>query len=255
MALTIEKEPTNPCFSKNIVAYQVDTDSDLAVKCRVWVEDTPHSDTWTFLTEIKAIPNSNGECFFYLADLLEEDVLQYDKPDVVDTLAICLNSSRRIKCNFFEYDPSALELVEEFYHKLSDKITNSELPISTALESGEDYVLVLDTEIDSGDLSNLPSIELDSAGVNQQFTLLYDLGDQLWYDITNISHAHDEINLPGFTKATLYKGVKPTITASDIRAVLLGGYFETDLENATFERTPDGIIVTTPDGIGVNWLF
>lgn len=253
MSLTIQKEPTSPAFSKAIVAYQVETDTKLAVHARVWVEDTPYSTTWTHIAELKSIPNESGECTFYLEGLLENDILDYDLPDLVNPSGVCNKVSRRIKIEFYEYDPSDLSLIEEYYHTSSDKQTNSELQISEPLTTGEDYILILET-----DLVNppTPSVELDSAGVNQAFTKLYDLGDEVWYEIIGISQDHDEINLPGYTKAKLFAGTKPVVTEpANPRTVLLSGNFFTDLENTTFERTPDGIIITTPDGIGVRYLF
>ena len=139
MAITLTKEPTNPCFSKNVIAYKVHTDTTLAVIGRLWVETSPYSETYEFVSDIKAIPDADGYCYYYLQQLLEEDVLRYDKPSFSQTAAVMPNICRRFKMEFYEYDPTDLTLVNEVFG--DDSFANL---IPTPLTTGQDYVVILD---------------------------------------------------------------------------------------------------------------
>ncbi|REE01104.1 hypothetical protein [Marinoscillum furvescens] len=219
MAITIiSQQPTDPCFSKNVVAWKVSTTNKHAVVCRLFVETSPHSGTYEFVTALKAWPDSNSQCTFYVHDLLEADVLNYDAPVFFDDDVVMANTSRRIKCEFYEDDPAQLELVEEIYHEDSDEETLSWVDI-TALETGEDYIVVLETD------QVFASLRTRSGASTQNFNKLYELGDELWLDTTDIAAGtYDELEVPGYTNATIYKGLKYTIVTSDVVAVLLGGY-------------------------------
>lgn len=215
MALTLTQEPTLPCFSKNVIAYQVTTDTTLVVKARLFVESAPYSDTWEFYTEIKAYPDEDGNCYFYLQDLMEEDILQYDKPSFSVSVQIWPLVCRRFRMDFFEYDTADLVLHDEIYYGGTDEFFNLN-DISPVLSSGTDYVLITDKERSNILLSN-------SLLANQGVNLLYALGDEWWFSF-NADYNHNlVVTMKTQETIRIYVGTPPVLTTSAIRFALLGG--------------------------------
>lgn len=221
MSLTITKEPTTPCFSKNLIQYKVTTTNDFAVKARIYVEDVPQSGTYAFLTELKQWPDADGISTFNLQGLFEEDVLEYDKPNFFQDAQVQPGICKRFYVKFFEYDPDALTLVEELYHEDSDADKLSYVDI-TALADSTTYIVVLESED-----ANTPILR-DGAS-ESGMTGLYFLGDEQWYLYANgTGNTYDEIKIPGFTKVTIYEGSAYTLSTSTTTFALLGGY---DVQN------------------------
>lgn len=219
MSITITKEPTIPCFSKNLIQYKVTTTNSLAVKARVYVEDVPQSGTYDFLTELKQWPDSSGICTFNLHGLFEADVLRYIKPNLFNDNKVDTEICKRFKVDFFEYDPDALTLVEELYHEDSDSQTRSYVDI-TALDNYSSYIVVLEASANS-----LISPIFRNGTIDTFTTNLYSLGTEQWYSFTVPgSGTYDEIKIPGYTKAYIYQGSAYTISTSTVTFVLLGGY-------------------------------
>lgn len=214
MALTLTKEPTNPCFSKNLIAYQVESTLTFAVIGRLFVETAPYSDTWEFVTDMKAWPDADGMCYYYLQQLLEEDVLRYDRPSFSEAVQIWPTVCRRFKIDFYEYDPAALVLVAEVTYGGTAAINFVDL--DPPLSAGIDYVAISDTQRESLGLSF-------SFAVGDTYPLLYALYDEYWFSF-NPDHASNLVHVmkPG-EKITFYEGTPPALTTSTIRFALLGG--------------------------------
>lgn len=216
MAITIISEPSQPCFAKNRIRYEVATNNKFAVKARLFIESAPYSDNYLFTTELKALPDANGLCFFYFSGILKEN-LQHDTPDLFAPQSILPNVSKRFRVDFFEDDPAQLTLVDELYHESSDSSTLSYREIA-ALESGANYVLILNTD------KTFEFIRARSGGDTDPLSALYNLGDEQWFNIINLAAGtYDEIQIPGFTRATLYTGLAYVITSGEVRSALLAG--------------------------------
>ena len=211
MALTITKEPVNPCFSKNIIAFQVQTDTTLAVKARVFFETAPYSDTYEFLVEIKAIPDSDGYCVFYLHGLLESDVLVYDRPNFASVAQVMQTGCRRFKVDFYEYDSTALVLHDQFTAQFN-------IQSFEQMTVGTDYVIITDTE--RSQITLRPDI---ISGQIENYNLLYELDGQYWFYIENPSYAHDLIGANIGDSFIIYEGTPPTLVTSSVRFSILGG--------------------------------
>lgn len=218
MALTITKEPVNPCFSKNIIAFQAQTDSGLPVKARVFFETAPYSDTYEFLVELKAIPDSDGYCVFYLHGLLESDVLRYDKPNFAAVAQVMQKSCRRFKIDFYEYDSTALELFTQALYTGSSSFQTVNYD---ALSAGTDYVLYLENPSIYRTSNNL-AVFLNIISSSEVLSPLYQLGDLVIYEL-NPAYNYDKAFLyPGET-LSIYTGDLPTIVTSSVRFAILGG--------------------------------
>jgi len=251
MAITLTKEPTNPCFSKNVIAYKVHTDTTLAVIGRLWVETSPYSETYEFVSDIKAIPDADGYCYYYLQQLLEEDVLKYDKPSFSQTAAVMPNICRRFKMEFYEYDPTALTLVNEIFG--TDSFSND---INPYLTTGQDYVMILEKGNRTYDgISVFINIILSK----QSLTPIYVLGDENWYSF-NATYDHQYVGtfLQKGEKLSIYEGTPPSLSTSSVAFALLGGLeydrFTILTENYFFWGQEDYDLIVDQNGnfIGAN---
>lgn len=215
MSLTINQEPTSPCFTKNMIRYKVTSTEQYPVKARLYVEMVPQSDSYTYITELRDFPDAAGVCFFDFTNIFEEDILTYTKPDFfgVDTLqpTIC----KRFKVSFFEAHPTRLTLTQELYHEDSDANTLSWVDI-TELTNNTDHIFIAETTTDLNPIIRSGATEIT-------VTDLYDLGDEQWYCYFVATTGNDEIKIPGYTKVSIYEGPPYVIVTSDISFSLLGG--------------------------------
>lgn len=219
MAITITSglvQNDLPGLTKNpVLAYKVNT-SDLTIdeiRARIFVETTPYSNTYSFEKELKAIPDSAGDAIFYLDDF-EENVLQYDIPDLFAADQVGSQVCRRVQTSFYEYSDEDLNQIDEAYQNTS---TSADVSIEE-LATDIDYIIVIDAE---EALTAAP--EFKDGGANaKSAALLYQLGDEIWYEIT-ADHDYDSVSVEKGKKLTIYEGQPPTLLESDEEGVLLGG--------------------------------
>lgn len=202
-----------PGMVKNpVLAYKINTDQNVdQCRARLYVEDTPYSATWTFIAEIKAFPDENGDAFFYIDSLFEEDILQYDKPDLYLGDQVASKVCRRVKAEFYEFSNDDRVFVDEAYSLIVQESAIQEM------SAGTDYLIKVESE------AAIAAPTFKDGGANvKAATLLYQLGDEIWYEIT-ADHDYDSVTVEEGKKLTIYEGAAPALTNSAIEGVLLGG--------------------------------
>ncbi len=208
MALTIISAPSSICFSKNLIKYIVNTDADKEVRARIWIEDSPYSATYSFITELKSIPDSSGNCTFQLSQILDEN-LDYHTPSFFADEEV-INSARRFYVEFYEYDADDLVLHDEVYS------ADGSYQSIAALDDALNYVIIQE------------SIPYSTANqfrflLNVQSPdLAYNLDTESWASI-DPNFPFDEYRPPAKVKVTIYEGSFPALTTSSVAAVLKGG--------------------------------
>lgn len=215
MAITVVQDLDNPiAYIKNVVAYHLNSSTGKECRARIFIEKVPESDNFEFLYEIKAFPNSDGDAYIYLGEELEQDILSYDKPSIIDDVTEATEVIKRIKAEFYEYSDDDLEFIDEAYQISS----SSEVINIYALENGENYIIIAEAE----SISAAPEFTLDG-GSAKSATLLYNLGDEIWYSLA-ASADYNEVVAEKGVKIIIYKGSAPSLEDSAAnRSVLLGG--------------------------------
>jgi hypothetical protein len=242
MAITITKKPTNPCFSKNVIAYQVQTDTTLDVIAWVYAETSPYSNTYTFLTSIKAIPDEDGYCYFYLQDIMEQDVLNYHKPSFSSPVESWPNVCRQIKMSFYEQDLTNMELQDEVYSVVDNNFYQIE-----PLLVGEFYTIIADKSAAS------VTVNGGHPELAYSFPLQHSLSDEFYYsNSVAINYQFPFIEAKAGIKYTIYKGGLPEFTTNADRFALLGGIefnrFTKLVENAVLWGQEDYDLIVDENG-------
>ncbi len=212
MAVTIDQELDNPAYSKNIVAYEVSTSLSKPVKARIFIETAPYSTVFDFVTELKAFPDENDKCRFYLEGLMDDDLLEYDKPDVLKSYDLVANVCRRVKASFYESADDDLQLLDQVYQNSGSGQT---LPI-ISLVNGTNYIIIAE-----GDPFFAPTFN-ENGGSSKAATLLYEVGDEKWYSLS-ASADYNQIVAESGAKYYIYQGSAPSLVESGIGTVLLAG--------------------------------
>ena len=244
MAITITKKPTNPCFSKNVIAWQVQTDTTFKVIAWIYVESSPYSETYQFVTALSAIPDEDGYCYYYLQDLLEQDVLSYHKPSFSNTAEAWPNVCRRLKVSFYELDPTNLVLHDEAYSVTGADITITELTV------GKNYTIITDKEVDEVKVKT-------SGGSSVLFGLQHSLNYEYWYKKEFVTDAYSIVEAEAGVKYTIYEGKLPAFTENEDRFALFGGIefnrFTKLIENAVLwgEENYDLIVDENGNFVGI----
>lgn len=206
-----------PGFVKNpILAYKVNSNAAPdEIRARIYVEDTPYSNTYTFVVELKAFPDDNGDALFYIGSLFEEDLLQYDKPKIFTDKEISNTICRRVRTDLYEYNADDLVFIDQAYQNT----TASEEVTIEQLSNGTGYIIIVDTE---EALAAAPIFRAGGANAKAA-TLLYQLGDERWYTLA-ADHDYDSVVVEKGKKVSIYEGAAPALTQSDAEGVLLGGF-------------------------------
>ncbi len=205
VALTIQ--PLIPALSLNPCVYVVstsETGNDWYIRCYLWIEDTPESDTWTNVADLIQ-PVIDGTAEINLQPYLNE-VLEYNIPDPgADQVQVMTKVSRRYKVEFFEFKYSDLELIEEVYHE-DGAVGYKDI---TALENSQAYLIVLDKPYDDLKIQD-GSTELDCDApsgylVSSGSTNYTKIGKLYHHAVTTTTANFDEIHVPSDTKVQIYK--------------------------------------------------
>ena len=214
---TIAQEISQPSYAKNIVAYEVEQGSAHdQTRLRLFVETSPYSASYEFVTELKGFPDADDKTKFYIQDLFERDLLNYDKPDFFNNSKVAPNICRRVQAKVYDFDESDLDLIDEAYQNTS---STAYVDIET-LTNTTDYIVIVESDevLDSGDT---PRFREDGASAKTA-TFLYSLGDEQWFEITSEA-AYNEVRVAQGKKVTIYEGSAPTLTTSSTKSVLLAG--------------------------------
>jgi len=241
MAITINEQPGNLAFSKNVIKYKVTTSLGLTVKARVRVETAPYSDVWAFVTELKAVPDGAGVCLFYLHSLLEGDLLEYDKPDLYEENKQCTQVCRRFKLEFWEYDPSLFTLHANIFF---EKNLFKTIP---TLESSKFYIIIQDSDF------YVETIFFDG---NYHYALgreLYSLADESWGFLKPPFDCNQILAMEG-TLLKLYEAYAPVLIESNKTSILLAGR-DLKQEHINIDEPDFQIVPISTTELLLNWHF
>lgn len=210
MSVTLTTQPTIPALSLNDIVYVVsttETGDDWYIRCFLWIEDTPESDTWTNVADLIQ-PVIDGTAEINLQPYLNE-LLTYNLPDPEgDQVQVMNTVSRRYKVEFFEWQHTDLVLHQKVYHE-DGSLQYKDI---TALEDAQHYLIVLDKQssdvvIKDGSTTidcDAPTNYLVGSGDNRK------IGNRYHHGVLTTSANYDEIQLPSHTNAWIYKRVNRT---------------------------------------------
>ncbi len=239
MAITISSQPSGIAYSKNIIKYVVNSSLGKKVRGRLFIESSPFSDTYNFIVELEATPDSSGDCTFYFNDIMDDNI-DYHLPsffsDQEQTQVV-----RRFKVDFYEYDAADLVLHAEAFSETTGYVD------ITALDDTVDYVIIQDSPPWNVTIFRL-------ASDTQTASFAYDLADESWGSI-NPTRDYDEIQVPANVKVSVYEGSLPTLTTSNVLPVLKGGE---SLLNTFIEIAPPSDLVLSPQSdtqINLSWTL
>ena len=209
MSVTLTTQPSIPALSLNPCVYVVstsETGNGWYIRCYLWIEDTPESDTWTNVADLIQ-PVIDGSASINLQPYLNE-LLEYSTPEPdAGQVQIMQKVSRRYKVEFFEYKTDDLELIEEVYHE--DGSTGYK-DISL-LENGQAYLIVLDQAYDDLKIHDgYNTLDCDAPSnylVNSGSTNYTKIGNLYHHAVTTTTTLFNQIQLSTHTKAQIYKAV------------------------------------------------
>ena len=249
MPTIVRKPAQTTLFIKNLMGYLVTQDaSHEESRLRLFVETSHGSSVFEFFTELKAFPDENDQALFYINHLFEQDILKYDKPDLFNKFAFAPNICRQIKVSAYDFDQADLELFEEAYQNF-EAVKYVDID---ELDTATDYIIIVDAE----SLMAAPVFRRDGASATLA-TLLYQLGEELWYSLTTTTTQFNEVAVEKGKKVNIFKGTAPNLTTTgDGIGVLLGGYRFENFDFGSLQSPAFGTIEKTgPQQYTVNWTY
>lgn len=224
MAVEIIKEPANPLFSKNEIAWKVRTTlSDLEIRLvgHLFIELVPYSNQWDFVKRIEAFPDpqDSNSAWFFVQDALDRYLHYFGKPSADGLPYIDEDVCRRIRFEFYEYKRSDLVLKETLYN---GGTTNRTVLISFDASASQRYLFrTYYQRSDNKGISLGQGISISYVDVDA-WTFSSDFG--MYYDTTMNPALFDRVHtIPPGASVEIYEWERPTTVLSSIRFVLKGG--------------------------------
>jgi surface protein len=230
MAITILKEPANPLFAKNEIAWKVQTNlTGVKLVGHLFVEGNHGDEDWEFVKKYSIVPDADGVAWFFAEKTLDTGALSYQRPSVNAEATTKSLICRNIRWEFYEEAPDDLVLLHTFFHSG----TANKLIQFANVPDEATYLLRLyynkpsdisDTIIGFGTTGsppsgvNFPEVKDDAWQLGSDFILYQDILLDVAFDATL-----NTLLLPPFVKAELYAWDQPTTTLSSIRYALKGG--------------------------------
>lgn len=223
MSASITLEPAYPGKTLNPIAFEVSTtltDADMRIRCYMYVESTPYSDTWIPIADLSE-PCVDQKATLSVGRYFKE-YLDYDTPDPNGAqMVVAPNVCRRFKVEFFEFLPTDRELIAEYYQTTGsaayyaiDELTN-----------GQDYLIVMDK--DSSDVKIREGSTEISATVPSNYLIATTDGqvaNEYHRQVAPTATGYDEIQVPSGIKLKVYKLTDRThVQPNTASSGLLGG--------------------------------
>ncbi len=224
MSASITAEPNYPGKALNPVTFSVTTtltDDSVWIRCYIYVETTPYSNTWDAVGMVEQLCKSQ-KAVIHVGNRLKSK-LGYDSPDPGgDQVVVAEQVCRRFKLEFFEYLTTDLELINEYYQTTGsaayydiDELTN-----------GQDYLIVMDTNSSEVKIQ-AGATEIDATVPDNYLIATGDgnVGGEYHREVSPTAASYDEIKVPSGVKLKVYKWVnkRAHVEPAAIQSGLLGG--------------------------------
>lgn len=249
---------TGPSGSTTVATlYERPITGKVEMRARLYVETAQDSGAYEYITELKNFPDDTAWAFFHWHGILDDDPLEYGSIEFSQSNYLDQKVCRKIKVEFYMYDPDENALHAEGYHE------DSSIPLIEIPELTDDIKYKLVIKTDDPDLVDQVYIcnDDDSSRVNHTTAgYVNDIqGDETHKLIgTSSGSIHKYLHIPPKVKVEIYEYpnnptsglIEPTYTVPAVRFAIKGGFDVISLiwGSEEYLGTPDGQFLNTPDG-------